>query len=65
MSCGLDLRPSRMSVGVSPEGFQRQLHGGQTDVCETECRAEELTEQRQSLLHLPIWGKYDMRDKTQ
>lgn len=45
---------SRMSVGVSPEGFRWQLHGGQADVREAERGAEELTEERQCLLHLPV-----------
>lgn len=40
--------------GETPQNIRRQLHRSKADVSEAEGRTEELTEQRQRVLHLPL-----------
>lgn len=43
--------------GETPQNIRRQLHSCKADISEAEGRTEELTEQRQRVLHLPLNGR--------
>lgn len=48
--------------GETPQNIWGKLHRGQADISEAEGQAEELTEQRQSVLHFSVG---DEREETQ